>query len=316
MLIYSCDVYSSKALDETPSLTTSVYYQINKYSEDILNASQQEQTVIMYDFDSIPHYLYIDYGNSGYLVFDIINSMIVESSPTSLLIKNIILSNDVFYNGPLSYYSKEGTYFTDLYSGIKIHEEDAKTVKINENLVTQYQINTENSLVKSNTDYTVRISGSVPNYSYNPNGICGSTAAAMWLRYMDINVSNNYVPSNLESTNGVSLIQHLVPLIDGDTPGSTPEQLRAGLQSYLNIRGINRIIYNTAWNSTTFKNIISQNTPVIVDLDSDPTYGEHWVVAYGYYVRSSPNISYIIVNNGWGNTNVHINPSYIGRIVY
>jgi len=93
--------------------------------------------------------------------YNIDDYSVPEFSPTS---PNKYYKTDVkikyYYNGPGVYLAEEGTEIRDL--------------KLKKSL------------------------GTVPNDSYNPNGICGSTASAMMLRYLDTYFPGDNVPSSLE----------------------------------------------------------------------------------------------------------------------
>ncbi|WP_354087050.1 C39 family peptidase [Clostridium algidicarnis] len=160
-------------------------------------------------------------------------------------------------------------------------------------------------------EYGVYLKGALHNYSYNPNGICGSTAAAMFLRYWDTWHNGNYVPSNLQTSNGEALIKRLVQYIDG----SSPDELKDGIQSYLRSQGVNDYMYSETYCNYRVQERIDNNKPFILGLTNHPTYNEHWVTAYGYFVELG-RFKYIIVNNGWGGSGVYINSSYCDYIVY
>lgn len=286
---------------------------INIFAKSILKSDYPAATYYLKDLNNSNRYIFFDYLENGYIVYDSLTSSITEASPTSLKFKNEIATEDIYYTGPLSYYKIEDNNYYNLITNQTTKKEvlNNQFIELNNNLDTINKV-----ILRGNSEYSISISGSIPNYSYNPNGICGSTAAAMWLRYMDIYKSNNYVPSYLESSNGISLIKYLTPYIDGSVPGSTATDLLHGLQEYINQQGINKQLSLYSWNASKFKQAISQNIPVLLDLDKEPTYNEHWVVASGYYVYQSPGISFVIVNDGWGSTGVYINPSYIGRFIY
>ena len=131
----------------------------------------------------------------------------------------------------------------------------------------------------------------------------------MFLRYYDIYVNGNYVPSSLESSSGIALIDKLVPYIDGATPGSNPGQLQNGIYNYLKSQGINASV-NLAYSSIgAIAGRVGNNEPFVLGLHNHPTYGEHWVTGFGY------SGIYAIANDGWGNI-VYIDSSYTDYIVY
>ena len=286
-----------------------------EFSKRNFSSSEIKNIKVLYDFNDEEKFLFYDYGESGYIIIDILNKTISEAGfeKHKLLFDN---NQKYYYNGPLSYYRKESTNFIDLHNNKSFSKDKVKIKKPKFN--NEMVISESSASSRSDSSYTVRISGTLPNYSYNPEYHCGSCAAGMWLMYMDTYVNDNYVASSYETTSGVSLISSLFSYIEDidAEDGSTPDELKIGLQNYINNRGISYTVNMRAWNATVFKNRIAANRPVIVDLDVHPTYDEHWVTAYGYYVEKSPNVKYIIVNDGWGSTNIYINPAYIGQIVY
>lgn len=151
-----------------------------------------------------------------------------------------------------------------------------------------------------------KIKGVVPNYSYNPNGICGSTAAAMLLRWYDIYVNTKYVPASLVSSSGTSLIKHLVPYIDGENPGSKPGEVYSGIQDYCTDQKISHSGGLEAVSSDyIIGRVSSDGVPYIMGLRASSSYGAHWVTGYGYTLSGST--CYAIVNDGHGKTDVSIN---------
>lgn len=168
------------------------------------------------------------------------------------------------------------------------------------------------------------LTGSLRKYSYNPNGICGSVAAAIFLMYYDDYINGDFVTASYTSADGVSLIKYLVPHIEGSQGlntsvqvSSTSADVVSGLNWYLSTRGLSGS-YSTVLQSpgsfTTYCARIRANRPVIIDLDAHPTYVEHWVVGYGFTNRTTT--KYAEVSDGWGNTAILINWNYVGDIIY
>lgn len=289
----------------------------NNFIKNVLNQDSYERVVQLYDIEDNAKYLFFDLKENGYVIVDIENDIIVEGGlEENKYIKET--TEKYYYNGPLNYYQKEKDKFIDLKRNKKVDKKIEK-VKFKNSLIDNTNANgldnNENITTLAASYYTKKLTGTLPNYSYNPNGICGSTATAMFLMYYDNYINGEYVSSSLQTSIGVTLIKALVPYIDGSIPGSMPSELKSGLQVYIKDRLISHTIVCVSYSSSIFKSRIDANRPIIVDLNSDPTYGEHWVTANGYYMASS-SIGYIIVNDGWGSTNVYINPGYIGYIVY
>jgi hypothetical protein len=99
----------------------------------------------------------------------------------------------------------------------------------------------------------------------------------MMLRYLDIYFPSDYVPASLETSDGIALINYLVPYLHD--PGS----------------------------------YLSNSHPYVLGLHQHPKYSEHWVTGYGYYNATT---GYAIVNDGWGSTYVFIDLSYADYMVW
>lgn len=255
-------------------------------------------------------YVYLPFSTGGYLVYDIDLNVVHEYSTTS---GNPYIegSDDVYYTGALGYYEKdtdENDIFVEIptrkvignYDNFSLMAEDINNSIIN-NTVSSYS---QNSVFAVNS--SGKISGTVPNYKHNPDGICGSTSAAMLLRWYDIYVNGNYVPSSLQSSDGVKLIEHLRSYIDGSKPGSTTGDVYSGIISYCSSQGIK---HNGGYAIVDISYVVGRvdtyKTPFILGLNHHPTYGNHWVTGYGYNVSGGSN--YATVNDGWGSTGVSIN---------
>ncbi len=269
--------------------------------------------------------VFYELKNGGYIIINTNDFSVPEFSPTS---SNKYYSanskNKYYYNGPGAYFIKNGNVIKDLKhnenlgTAQELCKEVTKTGKYiygdvkNSVSATNQNISTDQAVQRSvTTTVERRVPGTVPNYSYNPDGICGSTACAMVLRYLDIYFPDDYVPSNLESSTGVALIQYLVPYMND--PGTNPANLFGGLQDYLDDRNIDDFANWDVSGIGLIMNYISASRPFVLGLHNHPTYSEHWVTGYGY---SHGTTDYAIVNDGWGNTNIYINLSYTDYTVY
>ena len=166
-----------------------------------------------------------------------------------------------------------------------------------------YSIESSSDFIKRlNSEYIV-LPQSLPNYSYNPSGICGSTAAAMMLRYMDLYVDDDFVPTNIESGNGIALINHLETFINHSSHGSSAPQVAFGISDYLS----GKVDYSATYDEVEgyiLYGQIADGKPYVIGTFRHPRYGNHWMTGYGY------SGGWAIVNDGWGNSGVYINPSY------
>lgn len=126
---------------------------------------------------------------------------------------------------------------------------------------------------------------SLLNYSYNPNGVCGSCAAAIFLRYWSDHINSKYVSSNLKTSDGVKLIKYLIPYNEGkpyvdpniNSPGTSPASLTSGIQNYLKGRGVTDTMHVEPINFSRVSERISNNRPLIVGLfkAAGNPYGNH-----------------------------------------
>jgi hypothetical protein len=202
-------------------------------------------------------------------------------------------------------------YYKELDNDSLINEKDEIILK---NDLTSLELSNNfdvENITRMDTRTLTTISYVPRAYSYNPNGICGSTAAAIFLMYYDDHVNDNYIPSAYESSGtGEKTVKYLKGYIDGSTPGSTYSDMKSGLNKYLSIRGFSQSA--TILSTSNVLGPIGSNRPVIVGLAGHPKYGNHWVVGYGYnrYVEGTTTIYMIVVSDGWGKTGVYVNRTY------
>lgn len=258
-------------------------------------------------------YLYIPFSDNGYLIFDLKLNIISEFSTSS---NNYYIDNntDVYYLGALSYFVKNNKNYVNIQNKDDvILSDDYKSAEkvIDENI--KNKLNQKNKLPLVNDSQY--ISGSLPNYSYNPDGICGTTSAAMLLKWYDKYVNSNYVPSNLEN-NQTSFIEYLRSYVDGSVPGTVTTDVYSGIISYCSSRGISHPGgYSTSdIPSYIVGRVSTYGTPYCLNLNSVPFGERHWVTGYGY--TSSNGTVFAIVNDGHGHTGVSINSVYSIGIVW
>lgn len=267
---------------------------------------------VLKDYDDTERYYYLPFSTGGYLIYDVNLNIIHEYSVCESNAK-IDGNSEVYYGGALVYLIEQNGKFYDLSLEVSIgnkREIIEKSRVIQEKMKNNFQYSRTSLPATRNT-----IKGTVPNYSYNPNGICGSTASAMMLRWYNNNVNGKYVPSNLETSDGVALIKHLKSYIDGSTPGSSAGDVFTGIQSYCKKQGVS---HAGGFDRITADYIIgrvdSYKRPYIMGLYNHPTYKDHWVTGYGY--RISGGTVYAIVNDGHGKTGVSLNLTNADYIVW
>ena len=279
----------------------------------------ESRTIEMRQSDGTVRYLYISFLKNGYMIFDKIDKCIIEYSreERNSFIESAKEKQNLYYVGPLGYYEESENNIFDLKSKKTIGGKEV-LVDLEKAITKDYQKQKANQRVAARSYGVKRITGTVPNYSYNENNTCGSTASAMWLKWYDNYVDNRYVPGSIECVRdkGVVLCKYLISYIDDNWyEGSDPIDVVNGIQKFLKEQGIS--YYPTtelATISMIYSRVASFNRPYILLLSGAPTYGNHWVTGYGY--EDNSNGSFAIVNNGWGNREIYINLVYAAQMVY
>lgn len=210
--------------------------------------------------------------------------------------------------GPLSLYKIESTVYVSCIDG-ELREKgvvsDNLSVlkeKISIKSADLLQASSEPSINNVNPHATTSYVNTflphfVPAYNYSPNGICGATAAAMAIKYMDYYVSSIYVPSSLEDLQGINLIKDLAPRIHGSLSNPVPaytSDVVAGMNAYFSAYGISNSMSQDVYSFNRVNGqIASYKRPVVIFLLSSPTYGNHFVTAYGTRQDLSTGKNYI-----------------------
>lgn len=300
-IVCNISVMNIAYASESPNISSSPV--IQQLLEEINEIGDYSNMKVLRDADNEERFYYLPFETGGYLIYDS-NLNIVHEYSRDKGNAFIERNSDLYYLGALRYFHKVGGKYVELPTGNTIASADFTNLAdaIEQNIISK-------TLMRSNTRAATAsntISGSVPNYSYNPDGICGSTASAMMLRWYDLNVNQNYVPSSLESSDGVALIEHLRGYIDGDSPGSTTGDVYNGIISYCSNQGVSHDGgFSVVDISYVVGRVDTYERPFVLGLNNHPTYHDHWVTGYGYSIRSSGDFA--IVNDGWGNRGVEIN---------
>lgn len=285
----------------------------------------------LYNFKNKENAVCFILKDNGYIIVSLEDYSISEFSLNSNNKYFTDINKKYIYNGPGEYYEKTNDVITSLINNKVVPNNDfivdnlslISKIKLN----NKQQVYTKNSLkfekaasVNYNSNFLPYL---VPNYTYNPNGVCGSCASAMFLRYWNDHIDGRYVPSNLMTDDGVALIKTLIPDIEigGSAAldpnyknvGSTVDTLCAGVQKYLRNRGIVYILHSEDFSLGRIEECINNARPAIVGLSDDPTYTDHWVVASGYIILNNTtngNLNFIQVTDGWGGQGTYIDCSY------
>lgn len=270
--------------------------------------------------------------NSGYIIIDLRNNSIPEFSINQNNRYFNKKNKKYLYNGPLNYYEKKDNKIINLKTNSEIkNTSNLKDISINKNNKMLSRSVQANKTTDVSNLHEKSLKYSLSNYSYNPNGVCGSCAAAIFLRYWSDHINSKYVPSNLKTSDGVKLIKYLIPYNEGKayvnpnvkSHGTSPASLRAGIQNYLKSRGVTDTMHVEPINFSRFSERISNNRPLIVGLfkaDGNP-YGDHWVAGHSYLTVEYVNgliekLAYVGVTDGWGHSNVYISKDYCDYIIW
>ena len=245
--------------------------------------------------------------NGGYMIVNIKDLSIPELSFES---NNpyIGVINPV-YNGPMNYYSRCG----DKLIAIMTNEECdlsqlsivycADEIRDKEAYIRMLQGALQKRRLRAITQRNLSIS---LKKWYTGGNNCGPIACAICMRFYYDCVDSAYLRSGY--TNEGEAIQLMISYLRQN--GTTPYQVMNGMNRYfadMNISNTAVALYY--FDFDILKSKINQNRPVIVGTEGHNEYGDHWIIAHGYFINREADIveKYIIVNNGWRENNVWLN---------
>lgn len=276
------------------------------------------KTVSLNDSNQNPRYYYIPFAQGGYLIYDLTENLVCEFS---LLKENeySFSNNDYIYSGPLSLFEVTEDGFIDVKSNEIITDTDnfimrVKSIETRE-LESKHSILSDKSIRRITNAYNT-IYGVVPSYKHNPDSRCGAVAAAMLLRWYDIYSNSRYVPSSLESSDGVALIDHLWNKMKNSSyAGAYSGTVYTEMMNFIGSQGLSHSGGLDGYtNEYVIGRVDSYGTPYILNLLNHPKYSDHFVTGYGY--RSNSTGFYAIVNDGWGSRGIEINSNYATTIIW
>lgn len=287
-------------------------------------------------------FILFNINDTGYIIVDMEDNSIPEFSKETKNNKVVDVNKKYYYNGPLTYFEDSNGRVIDINT-----KEDMGKISELKNKKVKKQKNIDNTLAKENlkdfgnstqiqsishysgssgylasSSVEYGLPYSLPNYSYNPNGICGATASAMFARYFNDHINGGYVPYSLETYDGEALTKELVKYIIGpdyvdpskSAPGQTAYQVSTGFKSYLTSQNVSdSMYYKNSIDYSRVRERIGNGRPFMYLMNNHPKYGNHWVTASGYVENSGTfiaTLAYIRVNDGWGSTNIYIDNSY------
>lgn len=284
---------------------------INHFNRELGISIDESSKINLYgNSDQIVAYFF-NLKDGGYIIIDCQNNDYVEYSTES---ENLFITNPekkYFYGGALNYFEENSANTIKKVATNEIVNKKVAVLERNDediemDIVQPYTVFPPGSFTKK-LSYTPR------TYNTNKTGICGSTASAILLAYYYDHINKKYVDKSLITSDGKALTNKMKSYIEPSTPGSNYTTLPKGLNNYLASRGLSRSAKKINLKEGAEK-IYTNKQPVIAGVTKHPTYKEHWVVAYGFSMKSLLVQSYI-VNNGWGQNGITINAKYLDGAV-
>lgn len=278
---------------------------VERFLQRINHFSTVSEPVILKNVNGELEAVCFSIDSGGYIIVNVNDLSIPELSfENSTPFKG---NREFVYNGPLQYFKQENGNLISVMSDDIVSSTEFETIytknAIDKNKKLYDIKNTHESRAVPTEVY---LSGTLKTW-YKSGGLCGAIAGAIVMMFYNDNVSESYVDSSNENSN--DLIDLMNEYIDTDNSGatSTSEEVD-GLNAYMDDQGVNNSVYSkSSFNFTTLRSKINYDTPVIIDTDNHPVYGEHWIIAHGYFY-SIVDGQYVIINNGWGQNNVWIDP--------
>lgn len=295
------------------------------------------ETYILHNNENIPTYT-LGVSENGYIIVE--NETLVaheygEGNPYENA------KGFLYYAGPLNYYCMENNTMTNLMS-LEIASKIPLSLSITP-IIDSGDISTqsvvENGITKV-TNYKNYLQRRA--FGYNSNGYCGAIAVQIVLNYLELQSGNDFVHSTHQSElltttsysastypKAAAMLTHLVNVC-GIGSNVSINTLISGFSNYVNITNIADKSISATWtinpSTTTIKNKITGNRPVILLTQGHPTYGNHYLVAYGYRTNANGNVEWL-VHIGWysniitadgvqRHSYIYINNDYVDYVVY
>ncbi|URZ08949.1 hypothetical protein [Clostridium felsineum] len=287
----------------------------------------------LYNFQDKENSVCFILKNGGYIIVSLEDYSIPEFSITSTNRYFTNTNKKYIYNGPGEYYQKNNNTVISLINNKLVTNQVSIVDKLS--LVSKSNVNTKkqlgiNNISESSVTYNSNfLPHLVPSYTYNPNGVCGSTAAAMFVEYWNDYIDGRWVPTELQSGDGTLLIKALIPYcqIDGSAAldpthtslGSGADNLANGIHDYLNSKGVQQSMYWENFNINRVEDCINNKIPAMITLANHPVYGNHVVVASGYIILNNTlngTINFIQVSDGWGGQGTYVASTYCDKVVW
>lgn len=291
---------------------------------------------------------YYTFSPTGYAIVSV-QGEVVEWSPTAT--REIPTNQTVYYAGPLSYFTKSGVSYVDVYSGEAYRAAviAARYAEF-ESTAQAYAAPTDiapAAITPPPETPITTLSGSTAELpaAYRHHGtecgcgytrVCGTVAVCILIKYYNDYICPGIVPSwGPDPNDSGSFIHYMLtytqpqytdPDYDdtsNDARGAYSSELASGINAFWGVH--NRIDAYNGYSATygtfsysNYKNIISDERPCILLLQDHYTYHNHFVVGYGWYEEYFSGVlgsTFCTVADGWGAVGVHISTSYITQTV-
>lgn len=303
---------------------------IKSFSKDNDNI-EINQVINLYDCDNSLNAKCYLLEPKGYAVFNSCNVLVEASFDDDKVFHTIKMSSGekLYYAGPFNFFKKTNDGFSNIINDKEVSQGTFYLLNKQydeKSQGTKTKVITSNSIQPQGVKIYYTLPGNMRNYSYNPNGICGATASAMALMYYKDNVDSSLVRPWHDTSTGEELIRLIAPQMHGslDNPvGATVADVVSGCNFYFRWRGVSNnysalssFVSNKSTAFSDMKNIIQSNRPIVLLINSHPTYGDHYITVYEVFQDVGfVDAYYVTARNGWGGTAI-VSLNYATGYIY
>ncbi len=316
MLLSCVQFVATASYQNIPDMDNNILMTIKNYSDNE-NVKIVKKIPLHNTNNAIVAYCYL-LSPEGYAVFDLVGCMVESGTGNDKVYESIVSSADkiMYYAGPFDFFIQTNGQYKNIITEYNYTFETIETACDNfatkANNISQASISHSNDSTQGVKVYYT-LSGSMRNYSHNPNGICAATASAIALMYYRDHIDSSVVRDWLVSSDGIDLIEFLAPQMHGSLTnpvGATLANVVSGLGYYFRYYGLQNkysalsaSASNKASAFSNMKNIIQSNRPIILLINSHPVYGNHYITVYEIFQDVGfLDAYYVNAKNGWGGT--------------
>ena len=270
-----------------------------------------EQAIPLKDLSGNVEYALLTFEGKGYAIISLDSGTMLEALPDGYNPYSSI-KGDPYYAGPLNYLYKDS--LANLYSitenKLITEQEIASKMEELSQLRTMQGVRQQSGMAPAANpaSYIVTYSSYIKNtmpFGNNVDGTCGSVAAGMMLTCLDAKVYGIGKVVPLSMPYGEKLHQSLIPYCEMSSGGSMPDTVAGGINRWLTDNANNGTpkIVTAKWTfligQGNAETSIASNKACVVSLGNilGSPYGDHMVLAYGYY--SNTNGYYYNAHVGW-----------------